>query len=250
VTLPKIHILSGSADLTKQWLDGQRDDFENLPLREMFECIQHNFKPSKPLDKLSRQNWRLVGQPHLGRTNSSSEKILEKRIAHLLAPRWVNQVPAASGYCGSGDRKRSIDLISQIGDSAFIFYELKVHPDSGDVVAATIELLGYGLLYIFSRVELREYVASPLMKAQTVHLRLLATWDYYQKQTGRPRGPSQKFQDTVSFNISRFATDSLTDCKIDFGLDTFPEWYACSHADREDDARILAAVEGIHPWFS
>jgi hypothetical protein len=106
-------------------------------------------------------------------------------------------------------------------DSTFVFYELKVLPESGDVFDATIELLGYGLLYIFSRT-LDAYKNCSLMKARTVQLRVLGTWDYYQKQAGKRTGPSKQLQDAISQNLNHFASACLPKCKMDFGFDTFP----------------------------
>jgi hypothetical protein len=245
--LPQPHILSGIHELVKPWRDCSRNDFENIPLKEMFCCIKGNFKPSR---QVSKENWRLIEQPVLSKESTSKEKILEKRISSLLKPRWVNQVPTASGYCKSGDRKRSIDLVCRSNDSTFIFYELKVLPESGDVFDATIELLGYGLLYIYSRSNLVAYKDCSLMKAETVHLRVLGTWDYYQGTK-----PSKQFQDAISLNLSQFALACLPECEMDFGFNTFPQDfvprdYVSPVADGEDDRRILSAVEGIRPLFS
>lgn len=246
--LLQTHILSGINELVRPWRNGLRNDFENIPLKEMFCRIEGNFKPGRPLENLSKQNWRLDEQPILSEESTSKEKILEKRIAALLKPGWVNQVPTASGYCGSGGRKRSIDLVCRSNDSTFIFYELKVLPESGDVFDATIELLGYGLLYIYSR-GLVAYKDCPLMKAKTVHLKVLGTWDYY-KQTS----PSMQFQDAISLNLSQFAFARVSGCEMDFGFSTFPQNfipkdYVSAVTDQEDDRRILSAVEGIHPCF-
>jgi hypothetical protein len=243
------HILSGINELVKPWRDHLRNDFENIPLKEMLCLIKGNFTPGRPLENLSKKNWRLIEQLILSEGSTSKEKILEKRIAALLKPHWVNQVPTASGYCGSGGRKRSIDLVCRSDDSTFIFYELKVLPESGDPFDATIELLGYGLLYIYSRSNLAAYKDYSLMKAATVHLRVLGTWDYYQQTR-----PSKRFQDAISLDLGQFAFACLPKCEMDFGFDTFPQGfipkdYVSLVADSEDDRRVLAAVEGIHPWF-
>jgi hypothetical protein len=245
MTHPRTHILSGINELVDPWRHGSRDDFANFPLDKMFYCIKRNFKPSRPLENLSKENWRLIEQPVLSEKSASREKILEKRISSLLKPHCVNQVPTASGYCGSGDRKRSIDLVFRSGDSTFVFYELKVLPESGDALDATIELLGYGLLYIYSRLNLGAYKECSLMKAGTVHLRVLGTWNYYQRTR-----PSKQFQDAISLNLNQFAYACLPEFKMDFGFDTFPPDFVSSVANREDDKRILSAVEGIHPLFS
>jgi hypothetical protein len=78
------HILSGIDDLLKPWRNGSRNDFKNIPLEEMLWCIKRNFKPSRPLENLSKENWRLIEQPTLSEKSTSKEKILEKRISSLL----------------------------------------------------------------------------------------------------------------------------------------------------------------------
>jgi hypothetical protein len=243
---PRTHILSGITRLVKPWRDGSRNDFDQIPLNEMFGCIKRNFAPSRSLGSLSRQNWRLVEQPKLSEKSISSEKILEKRITSLLKPKWVNQVPTASGYCQSGDRKRSIDLVFRSADSTFIFYELKVLPESGNAFDATIELLGYGLLYIYSRLSLDEYKECSVMKAQTIHLRVLGTWDYYRsKRTSACR----KLQDAISLNVNQYAAGLLRECAMDFQFDTFPRQFKWSVGDKDNDKKIVSAVEGIHALF-
>jgi hypothetical protein len=244
-----LHILTGIDELTKPWRDGSRNDFENIPLKQMYRCIHDNFKPSRSLENLSEHNWRFTKETVIGVANSSPEKRLEKKISSLLDPRWVNQVPAASGFRGSGGRKRSIDLVFEPVDSVFVFYELKVLPKSGSALDATFELLGYGLLYIYSR-RLARYKEHRLMKAHTVQLRVLGTWKYYDEQRGKRTGPSKQLQDAVSLNLNQLASDCLPECKMDFGFDTFPKSFSWPMTDGYDEKRILVALAKIHPLFT
>jgi hypothetical protein len=243
------HILSGISELARTWRDGSRKDFTKIPLEEMFRCVERNFLPSRP-NNLSKENWRFTKKTILDEDNLSPEKVLEKKISRLTNDQWVNQVPAASGFYGSGGRKRSIDLVFESADSTFVFYELKVLSESGHAFNAAIELLGYGLLYIYSRTRLATYKECRLMKARTVHLKVLGTWDYYKKQTSKRTAPSNQLEDAISLNLSRFACTWLPMCQMDFGFDTFPPDFVWSVAARKDDRKILSAVEGIHPLFS
>jgi hypothetical protein len=241
------HILSGISELARSWRDDSRNDFTKMPLEEMFHCIERNFSPSRP-NNLSRQNWRFTKQRIFDDANLSPEKVLEKKISRLTNQQWVNQVRAASGFYGSGGRKRSIDLVFESADSTFVFYELKVSPESGAAFNAAIELLGYGLLYIYSRTRLAAtYKECRLMKARTVHLRVLGTWNYYSKQTSKRTAPSTQLEDAISLNLSRFASAHLPVCKMDFGFYTFPQEFVWSVDTRHDDRNILSAVAGIHP---
>jgi hypothetical protein len=242
----KRHILTGIDELAEPWHNGSRVDFDQLPLGEMYGCIERNFAPSRPLENLSQENWRLIDQPILSDESTSREKILEKRISALLKPQWANQVPTASGYCESGGRKRSIDLVCESADRTFSFYELKVSPESGNALYATLELLGYGLLYIYSRRNLEAYRKCIVMNAKAVHLRVLGTWDYYHSKR---TGPSERLQEGISHNVDRFASIYLPECEMDFGFDTFPREFEWSAADRRDDKKILSAVAGIRPLY-
>src|ERR1017187_9382817 len=129
--MPAKNILAGVNELARTWKMGFPTNSTRFPLAEMFNCIERNFSPSRP-DNLSQENWRFSKQRILKSDNPSSEKVLEKRIVHFADDHWANQVPVASGFVGSGGRKRSIDLVFKKADNAFVFYELKTAPKSGD----------------------------------------------------------------------------------------------------------------------
>ena len=88
------------------------------------------------------------------------------------------------------------------------------------------------------------------MRAQTVQLRVLGTWDYYQRQIGKRTGPSKQLQGSISLSLNQFASARLPTCKMDFGFDTFPKEFSWSLASKDDKEKILDAVKGIHPLFT
>jgi hypothetical protein len=250
------HILSGIDELAKEWFK----EFGKMPLpfpfEEMYRRISDNFKPSRGLGKLSKQNWRFEKKPDLAAHNKSLEKVLEKKMSEYADHRWANQVPAASGFCGTGGRKRSIDLVFKSDDSTFvIFYELKVLPESGNALSAAIELLGYGLLYIYTRTHLGEYEDSPYMKARTVSLRVLGTRNYYQRQACKSTDATKELENEISLNLNKFASTKLLDCTMDFGFYVFPDTFVWTEEDVKDlrddakrndiRAKIVAAINGI-----
>jgi hypothetical protein len=263
-------IFEGIKELVKPWSDGSRNDFENLPLISMFQCLERNFSPSSP-NKLSQENWRFTKNIELGVNNPSLEKVLEYKISEFMGVGWANQVPAASGFFGSGGRKRSVDLIVESSDSIFTFYELKVSPKSGNAFSASIELIEYALAYIYSRIRLTAYNEKPLMKAKTVHLMVLGTTAYYDALTSEHErrrrsgvklrrekcvSPSPEMEGGINLSLKKFwqhldVTCSL-DCKIDFGFSTFPKSFSWAIDDLKiiNAKKVRHAVNGIHPLFS
>jgi hypothetical protein len=241
------HILTGIHKLAERWILDNRPK-RKFPLEAMFSCIETNFSPNRP-ENLSKENWRFTKESLLAEQNKSPEKVLEKKISKFTGGKWANQVPVASGFYQSGGRKRCIDLVFESSDSTFVFYELKVLPTSGKAFDAAIELLGYGLLYIYSRERLDAYKESPLMKARTIHLRVLGTCDYYQKQKGTLRGPSLNIQGAISQSLNQFVLTNFSEFKMDFGFDTFAESFSWSLMDKENKRKIRAALNGIRPLF-
>jgi hypothetical protein len=87
------------------------------------------------------------------------------------------------------------------------------------------------------------------MKARTIQLRVLGTYDYYQKQKGRPKGPSVQLQDAISQSLNQFASASLGRFSMDFQFDVFRQDFSWSVADQKNNRKILAALKGIRPLF-
>lgn len=158
-------------------------------IAEIYEKVRQNWDNSKSHSP-SKENWRFEKQKYIGDKNQSREVILERAIVNIPeeiwpdAACWVNQVPVASGLVGSdADRRRSIDLVHKCGDKAYEFIELKVGSDTP--LYAAMEILKYGVLYIFCRQDERvsKYVdrKRKLLQAEKIHLRVLAPVKYYEK---------------------------------------------------------------------
>lgn len=155
---------------------------------EIYKKIGNNWDNST-YHKKSEQNWRFVKQRKIDKGNDSSEVKLEREIVNIPpelwpeAEDWVNQVPTASGLVDpNADGSRRIDLVHKCGDKEYEFIELKVGSDTP--LYAAMEILKYGILYIFSREHegASEYVnkESDLLQATNIHLKVLAPANYYE----------------------------------------------------------------------
>jgi hypothetical protein len=157
-------------------------------LRALFDVIESNLQKRSRARKPSEMNW---GLQHLHSAapwtqDHSPETSLERTIA-LLQPqnrKWIHQVPVASGLLNaSADRRRSIDLVVDLGDHVYEFIELKVASDTP--LFAAMEILRYGIVYLCSRRHADElgYNAEriELFNATSICLTVLAPRTFYCK---------------------------------------------------------------------
>ena len=156
-------------------------------IEKIYGKIGHNWD-SSTYHKRSKENWRFEKKRGISKKNDSPEVGLERAIINI--PRelwsdaldWVNQVPTASGLVDpSADGSRRIDLVHKCGDKEYEFIELKVGSDTP--LYAAMEILKYGVLYIFAREheEASKYIKKEqdLLQAKNIHLRVLAPASYY-----------------------------------------------------------------------
>jgi hypothetical protein len=169
-------------------IDLETLDITTLPalIEAMYEKIEGKWRNSK---YRSKENWRLEKQLPIGNTKQDErrEVSLERAIVNIPkevwpdAANWFNQVPVASGLVDpDADRRRSIDLVHKCSDKdrAYEFIELKVA--SNTPLYAAMEILKYGLLYIFARKHPELFNDGlELLQAKRIELKVLAPHDYY-----------------------------------------------------------------------
>lgn len=163
-------------------------------LNEVYAQIENNWKARLYKKHPSKENWRFEPEPKISPQNKSLEIQLQRAIVkieqniQLNAKKWTNHVPTASGlWDHKCDKHRAIDLAHVYPDQNHCdtveFIELKVNRIAGYPVYAAIEVLLYGMLYIFSRRHLEEWeydvTEQPLLQAKTIHLIVLAPFKYY-----------------------------------------------------------------------
>lgn len=130
----------------------------------------------------SKENWRFKRHPKLGENNRSPELKLERAIVVACGEDWSNQMPTASGLTGPATDKRSaVDLVLREGPTSYSFIELKVNSDTP--LFAAIEILKYGMLFIWSKNNQKilgyDPEQQPILAADTVTLTTLAPAEYY-----------------------------------------------------------------------
>jgi len=158
-------------------------------IAKIYDKVQENWRDSN-CPKGSKKNWRFEKQPVISRKNRSPEVILEKaivNISHEIWPDvtcWMNQVPVASGLTRRKEGRRAIDLVHRCGDGWYEFIELKVNEGAGTPLFAAMEILQYGVLYMFSRENAKalgyEGTDKELLGATGIHLKVLAPATYYE----------------------------------------------------------------------
>jgi len=193
-------------------------------LETIYQKITENYEGGA--DSCSLENWRFKPVPKIKPSNKSAEKILEKTIIKwplgMGNEDWANQVPVASGLvCPSRDKKRNIDLIHKLGVGIYEFIELKIR--SNNPLSAAIEILVYGLLYIFYREQIPERnreanSAAELLRASKIYLKVAAPDLYYKKYDLKQ---IKSFEKKCSQAIQRFASSKIKNLELSFGFESF-----------------------------
>ena len=130
----------------------------------------------------SKENWRWKRHLELSPENTSPELRLERAIVNACGDSWSNQMPTASGLVGpAADKRAAVDLVYRENPTTYSLIELKV--DTNNPLFAAIEILMYGLLFVWSRNNQDrlgyDVKNQPVLAAKTITLAVLAPSDYY-----------------------------------------------------------------------
>lgn len=190
------------------------------------------------------ENWRFSKRKEIDPNHVGPEVTLERAIVRITDNNWSNQCPTFAGLLDPGGRACNIDLIRRAG-TEWDFIELKVHANTP--LYAAIEILQYGIVYVFSRVyavplkydaEVRE-----VLRASAIHLRVLAPWDYYSDEC---RQWLKCLERVLSDGISQFASTVLgSEGAIDFEFEAFPPefiWKPTASPNEEELQNLLWAL--------
>ena len=153
-------------------------------LGDCYRQIDMNWQKAKEsgYSKPSKQNWRWKRHLELAPENNSPELLLERQIVNERGENWSNQMPIASGLVGHAtDKRAAVDLVHRENTDRFSLIELKV--DSNNPLFAAIEILLYGLLFVWSKNNLEELgydtKRQPILAASELNLSVLAPAKYY-----------------------------------------------------------------------
>ncbi len=207
----------------KKYLRGEQA-LESGYWEKIYKRISKNYKGGN--DAGSTENWRFETVTQVSPSNTSVEKILEKTIAKWADEeckgKWANQVPVASGLVRSGgDKKRNVDLIQRLRKGEYEFVELKI--GSNNPLYAAIEILVYGLLYIFYREKIpKEKWASKsdhdLLNASKIYLKVVAPDSYYEVYD---RQQMKMFEKKCSETIQGFTERKIESLNMNFCFESF-----------------------------
>ena len=183
-----------------------------------------------------QQNWRHTQNLHLGENSKSLEVTLQRIFMRANNDQnWANEVPVASGVAGTGPD--SVDFV-HVADNEYSMIELKwPQPNSGEnPLKAAIQVLRYGLAYVFSRVNAEklqyEIENKPILKASQVHLRVLAPQHFYDPFN---TGDSwlKKLESALNQGIESLA--KANDFSMSFAYEQFPADFKWDLSDCSGD---------------
>ena len=185
-------------------------------IQKILDQINMNWHQGK--SHSNDQNWRWKKNPLTHKRNTSREVVLERWIVRTTDDDWVNQVPVASGLSPSAGGRRAIDLVHRCGNGWYDFIELKVDEGGGTPLFAAMEILQYGVLYIFSRENARplgyKEADKELLRAAGIHLRVLAPAKYYE------RYELSWLEKRINSGLASFLAQPDRGFKMDFKFET------------------------------
>jgi len=226
----------------QRWAARGPQELDGLRLTQaIYQRIATNWDPSSI--RKSKENWRWRPCLKVSAHNKSAEVPLERAVVGLKLAEWTNHVPTASGLCGSNPGKhRCVDLVRRTGDLHYEFIELKV--GANNPLYAAMEILQYGMLYLFTRTHLAELCYNPntlpeLLQAIVVHLRVLAPTNYYKYYLWW-------FEDVLNKGISKYAARHNIGVSMSFRFDRFPDWFQL----QSPPVVLAKALQGIAPAFT
>ena len=212
-------------------------------LYSKLDRLWHGMMAGDPREP-GRENWRFSKRKEIDPNNVSPEVTLERAIVRITDNNWGNQCPTFAGLLDPGGRVCNIDLIRRAG-TEWDFIELKVRANTP--LYAAIEILQYGIVYVFSRVYAvpLKYDAEVLevLRASAIHLQVLAPLGYYSDEC---RQWLKCLEDVLSDGLSQFASDVTGfEGKIDFRFEAFPPeftWVPTASPDQEQLKNLLWAL--------
>jgi len=216
-----------------------------LLMSQLYAQIERNWRIRCYDESPSVENWRWERQTIMDeKKNTSPEKQIEKRIVSIPIEGWVNQVPVASGLTGAHVMKRAcIDLAHSLGNLNYDFIELKY--DDKHPLYAAMEIIQYGILYLFAREHLLEnYKDKPLLEATSIGLRVLAPQTYYEHKNHGPY-KFEKLEVILSNGIAHLASSFKMRLEMNFQFMVFPIdfYWRCK------DEQLCDALKGVKPLY-
>ena len=186
----------------------------------------------------SESNWEWKKSHHLSPNSRSPEKVLEKLVTFLFGTDWVNQIPVCNGFPIGQANARRIDLAYRRPEPNRNHYELielkfglsANNPGANHPLYAAMEVLEYGLLYIFFRqsgfLNPRPSPRHHLLDAETVDLVVLAPENWYKFRVyGVPQPVSYHLswlEEAITEGLSAYLNANGLPFRMSFRFESFP----------------------------
>jgi hypothetical protein len=203
-------------------------EIENFDGAAFVESIYRKLEENWTGGSGSSKNWRWEPRPTLtkgkdGKGHKGAEVPFERTIAILSEMRhfglndaWTNQMPVASKLTDEPEGRLAIDLVHRCRDGVYDFIELKLPGDKSHEtpLAAAIEVLIYGLLYVFSRVNIEKLKYDQVGKrvlgddTKQVNLLVVAPQKFYldERKPGQQKYDIAWFQRGLNRGLAAFLT--------------------------------------------
>lgn len=151
---------------------------------------------------------------------------------------------------------RSIDLVERTGDESFDFIELKIRSDTP--LYAALEVLDYGVLYAFSRINARslnyEQGFSEILDARRIGLRVLAPNRFYEHKsrgTRETKSLDLAWLESIMLDATRRLASMIGgDTVMDFRFDVFPKTFSQDPSNHTNSGHTLAMMAGRRPLIA
>lgn len=191
---------------------------------------------------LSKQLWRRRRATELQAHNPNQETLLEKAVANLAdaghMPGWFNQCPVATGIVDPyQDQRRCVDLVHCDGGTARLI-ELKWASDTP--AHALLQVLEYGLAYIFARLRTGELKLEKryLMRVSEIVLEVLAPRQFFAD------GAQPLLFENVSTALGRLAAEKTGGAvSMSVQAQRFPAGFRLPFADGGEVKAMCAGKE-------
>ncbi len=237
---------------------------------QLVESIYRKLEENWTGGEGSTENWRWDPRPTLtkgkdGKGHKGAEVPLERTIAILsemhhygLNDAWTNQMPVASKLADKKEGRRAIDLVHRCGSGIYDFIELKLPGDDSNEtpLAAAIEVLIYGLLYVFSRVHIKELQYDPEKKevlsdaTRQINLLVVAPQKFYVDK----RKPGHKydfawFQRSLNCGLDAFLKVAHPNLGLSmcFQFDAIDDEFLKTDASFDHGFRLIFQPQPVYP---
>ncbi len=206
------------------------DHFDGYKLiSAIYNRIEKNLM-RRPQREPSPANWKFRPTTNEGNlktdaNNKSEEVTLERAIVQRWPQKWTYQMPVASGLFGEHtDKRRAVDLVHIKDNDHFDFVELKIKSDTP--LYATMEILGYGLVYLASRKDflggLKYGNKEPVLSAKKINLVVLAPREYYGEYNKEHN--IKWLQQGLDNNLNKFIKNiGVKNLEMNFRFEMFPK---------------------------